>query len=231
MSEKNDDDILELEALSPIGKLMHSAELDPLLDRLTTYVEKVGAHVDRKALRDVVWFTGCVYEDAHAEINNTGSTLHKLPAAVYYLDRLLSDNLSDVLTLFGKPPEMELLDYRGSDPNVPGPMRDALERYEALGETLEILARNAPPPPPPPLRPGRGGRPRTPADLKDTVTFLAQEWEKLTGQRPTQRFVAGEPTTLAACFIYDIVKFVVPDRLGELPTVLKKVVADRIASE
>ena len=145
------------------------------------------------------------------------STMHELPAQVVRVARVLTDeaNYGDVLIRLGAP---ELLDL---SPDTAA-MQRAVERHEALLETLEMLARDAPSPP------KRGpGQPRRSADFKYLVFYLAQNWQTLTGQ-PAQSWHAGkQPTTPAAKFVYDIVAFVAPERLSELRNVLKEFVAGR----
>ena len=204
------------------------AQLDPLLDRLTTYLAegagKADLPVDREALRALAFDAIVRYSDDQDEARSPAreSTTHKLPAAFSYIAHLLDDNYWDALLLFGATPESLERDPDDS------PQREAIERYEVFQEELKTLwtrARKLPPPPPPPKR-GRG-KPRTPADLKEMVFHLARKWEELTGQPPTNDWEAGEPLSPATRFICDIIGFVTPERIGKVDKVLEKFITDR----
>jgi len=113
---------------------------------------------------------------------------------------------------------------------APSPDRAAIdqasERYEALLGDLDAIARALPPPP---ARRGKG-RPSKTEDLFALADRLATYWEQMTGQPFKQAWHNGEPTTLAALFVFDVVKFIDPKLVVKLPKVTEKVVANRRAA-
>ena len=67
------------------------------------------------------------------------------------------------------------------------------------------------------------GNPREARDLFDVVSALAVGWMEIT-RKPFKVYWQGhEPLTPAMRFVYEIVKFIAPKRVKELPTVTKKV--------
>lgn len=206
-----------------ITVLMQSAELDPLLERLQSYMSegtgKAGFLIDREVLRSIVFEAGGVYEGTWLEADMVAkSTMHELPAALVHVARLLTDeaNYADVLIKLGAPVMLDL------SPDTAA-MQRAVERHEALLQTLETLWHDAPPPPP-----KRGpGHPSRSADFRCLVFFLAQTWQSLSGQRAQSWRAGKRPATPSARFIRDVVAFVAPEQLGELRNVLRDFVASR----
>jgi hypothetical protein len=205
---------------TPAEQLMNSAELEPLLDRLATYVgdeaEKAHFLVDREALGDIVLMAALAYEGMRFSADKaSNSILHELKAPIDRIRQLLicDDNYGEVLVALGAPVMLAM-----------GPDREAVdratERHDTLLNTLDDIARALPPLPPK----REAGRPSKTHDLRYMVGTLAERWEAWTRLRFKQYWRNGKPGNNATKFVFDIVEFIAPERLKELPEVTEKIV-------
>ena len=154
------------------------------------------------------------------------NTFHALGEPIAQVIELLKldANYYNALVAFGAPATTAL------SPDQTAVSR-AVERYETLLRDLDDIARAVPPPP----AKRRRGKPSKTKDLRVLVECLADFWERATGQPFTQAWYkesSGQrkPTTYSAAFVEDVVKFVDLKRLGELPKVTEKIVAERRAA-
>lgn len=212
--------------MSPrIEALMVSAEFEPLFDRLRSYIadeaEKADFLIDRDVLSDIVLSAGMVYDGVQFsddEVSN--STFYELAEPLATVMELLTHeaNYSDVLVALGAPAMLAM------SPDQAAVSR-AVVRHETIMRGLGDIAR-AVPPPPAKRRPGRQTRTK---DLRFMVGWLADRWESHTGHLPTQNWREGKPIQDEAgfvWFVYDVVAFIDPERLRELPNVTENLVTD-----
>jgi hypothetical protein len=213
---------------SRIAAIMASANFVPLIDRLRHYVAAERGEADflvdpeGLVLSDIVLRAGMVYEGVQLSDDAASkSTFHELaaPPLASVMEWLRDDaNYSDVLVALGAPAMLAL------SPDQAAVSR-AGERHEALLHALDDIARAVPPPPAKRDR----GRPSNPKDLRFMVGWLADRWEAHTGHPPTQSWREGKPVpgeARFAWFVYDVVEFIDPERLGELLKVTAKIVTD-----
>jgi hypothetical protein len=138
-------------------------------------------------------------------------TIHDIAAPLAEIIKVLEDDDVDghaVFAALSEPP------YRMASP--------AAER-EMLLHLLRKLAANLPPTPAKRSR----GKPTAGDDLYWLVEWLADTWERYTAKEFTRLWHEGEPLSEAMRFTCAVVKVIDKDRLDELPTVTKNVVADR----
>lgn len=176
--------------------------LDCLAKHIAEGAEKADLCVDRAALSDVVeeaaWY---YYNTTYSEI--FPSTFHDLEAPLARVIEILKRNHYRVLGALGG--------------------KQAEQRYKAILDGLDDIARAVPAPPP---KRGRG-KPSKTRDLRALVECLVEHWEALTSHPFKQNWHKGSPLTTATMFVHDVVAFIDHERLGELPGVTKKIVAER----
>jgi hypothetical protein len=153
-------------------------------------------------------------------------TVHDIAAPLAEVIEVLEDDEVDghaVLVALGAPQHMTVSPDRES-------LDWAVAEREFLLHLLRKLRANLPPAPAKPSR----GRP-TARDLYQLIERLADCWELWTGKEFKRLWGKGKPfdamrlgpATDAMHFICAVVKVIDKDRLGELPTITKNVVADR----
>lgn len=177
-----------------------------VLDRLAKHVadgaEKADLCVDRAVLSAIIEEATRQYY--HAKYGGIfPSTFHDLEAPLARVIEILKRNHYSVLGALGGG--------------------RAEERYRTILDGLGDIARAVPAPPP---KRGRG-KPSKTGDLHAPVECLVEHWEALTSHPFKQNWHKGSPLTPATMFIHDVVAFIDPERLGELPGVTKKNVAER----
>lgn len=203
--------------------LLVSAELEPLLDRLVGYLgtgtEKADFLIDREMLSSVVCMASLVYDGVRYLADAASkSTFHEFREPLArVIDILKCDaNQDDIFIALGAPAMLAMSPDQTA-------MSRAVERYEAVLRALDDIARAVPPP----LKHDRGRPPMT-RDLRAMVELLVGRWEAWTGNPVKQIGHKKEaPSTPAKKFVYDVVEFIDPARLGELPGVLEKVTDHR----
>jgi hypothetical protein len=112
----------------------------------------------------------------------------------------------------------------------PGGMKRAEEEYEITLRAIERLAEILLPP-----AKRKAGKPSRTKDLRALVGRLANYWKRATGERITQDWhkePTGQwrPVSNGAQFVYCLVEFIDPLRLGELRKVLEDTVRERRAA-
>jgi hypothetical protein len=210
---------------SRITALMANGNFESLLDRLQHYLaaerEQADFLVDREVLSSIVFGAALVYEGVQLSDDAASkSTFHELAALLPRVMELLTDdaNYGEVLVALGAPVMLAVSPDQAA-------VKRAVEWHETIMRGLDDIARTAPAPP---AKRGRG-RPSNPKDLRFMVGGLADRWEAHTGHLPTQSWREGKPVpgeARFAWFVYDVVAFIDPERLGELPKVTAKIVAD-----
>jgi hypothetical protein len=168
------------------------------------------------------------------------STFHELgaPLTLARMIEILKHeaNRERVLVALGAPVRDPSIATRLTWPEHDRPVLErVMIRHAELLSALDHLARAVPPPPKrPPYRPP------TTNDLRAAVDVLADYWTRATGQsftvawhRSDPRKPGGDgrrkraPNSPATRFVWDAMKLMGCERLGELPTVTKKIVAAR----
>jgi len=197
------------------------ALLDKLASHVAAEVEKADFPIDREALWSIILMAQMVYDGTRIGADATArSTFHELAEPLCRVIEILKDeaNCDSAYVALGAPVSLAL----SPDQLALG---RAIERYETLMRDLDDLARAVPPPP------KRGkGRPSKTRDLRALAECLVDHWEAWTGHLPTQNWHQGEPIANAAQFVYCAVEYIDPERLGELPKVMEKIVAERRAA-
>jgi hypothetical protein len=223
-----------------VSKPLSRINFDSLLDGLEKHILKEAAkgvkkHVatdaakifgpkDRELLSTVVFEACREYDGTQYWADDISRiTFHALGEPITQVIKLLKldANYYSALVALGAP-------ARNPDQSA---VNRAGERYETLLRDLDDIARAVPPPP----AKRRRGKPSKTKDLRVLVECLADFWESATGRPFTQAWhkeSSGQrkPTTYSAAFVEDVVKYVDLKRLGELPKVTEKIVAERRAA-
>jgi hypothetical protein len=194
---------------------------------VATDAAKIFGTKDRELLSTVIFEACMVYDGTQQWADEVSRiTFHALGEPITQVIKLLKldANYYSALVALGAPANTAL------SPDQTAVSR-AVERYETLLRDLDDIARAVPPPPA--KRPR--GKPSKTKDLRVLVECLAKFWESATGQPFTQAWhkeSSGQrkPTTNSAAFVEDVVKFVDLKRLGELPKVTERIVAERRAA-
>jgi hypothetical protein len=144
-------------------------------------------------------------------------TLHELPELAARVREPLTDdaNYGDALVALGAPFMLALSPDQAA-------VERAMEGLENIVHGLDTIAHAAPPPP---TKHGRGRAPPT-KDLRYLAGLLATNWESQTGHPFKQYWVEGKPWNAATKFVHDVVQFIAPERLSQLPEVTERLVAD-----
>lgn len=192
--------------------------LAPLLDRLVGYLSgpgtaKTGFLIDREKLERIVDYVRLqYYGERHwaARDDRTADLVRAAPPDVTM--QLLKREEVLAIAALAEGPE-------------PAAMAQAEKRYQALLRDLAKVIDALPP-----ITPRRRGKPSSTQGLRLVVEILAAYWETETGTRFGQYWRNGKPANPATSFVFDILQFIAPDRLGQLPEVTEKLVADRCPS-
>jgi len=211
--------------------LLASAEFEPLLRRLEIILDTERACpltvIDRAVLEQTIITAIAVYDGTQflAELASR-STLHQIREPLARVVEILKHeaNYDDIFVALGAPVMLAL------SPNQRA-VDQAIERYENTLDALDDIARALPP------TPAKRGPGRQPAkDLRALVEYLADYWKQVVG-RPFKQDWHREssigpkkPTTNAAAFVYEVVKFTDASRLGAVPKMTESIVKNRRAA-
>ena len=182
--------------------------IDLLVERLVDYLSDGAAvahfKIDQEAVRAVVQEADQVYDGIlWGKIGERLSSLHDIDAPLARVIEILKHrpNYSAVIAALG-----------------------SVERYKALLLDLDNIARAVPQP----AERGRGRPPQT-EDLRAAVELLVEFWQQQTGVavkhtgHKKEAFRKDWPP--AKKFIFEVIQFIAPYRLDELPGVLEKIVS------
>jgi hypothetical protein len=206
--------------ITNVEELLTSKGFDSLLARLEEIVVAetgtTSEPLDREKLKASI-VNACIsyWGIGHLTDQISRYTLHHLDVPLARVIEILRNNanIPDVLMALGAPA------MRNSDQQA---AHRAIARYEILIRELGQLARAVPSPP---AKRGKG-RPPTAVEFRALVEQLASYWKYWTGNDLTQHWHGGEPLTAGAQFIWEVVRFVNPERAHALPKVTEKVVAE-----
>jgi hypothetical protein len=194
--------------------LTDTPEFHKLMDTLKTIVDN-----DDDDLVSTVIYCAAIFYDARVFRHGFPGLYDLAEPLSQVIDILKNDELREgVLMLLGAHPIRVVVQAHPEDTEDIGPI---VARHKRLISDLERMKTTlAKMPRPPKLNPGN---PREARDLFDVLSALAVGWTEITGTPFKVHWQGYEPLTPAMRFVYEIVKFIAPTRVNELPTVTKKV--------
>jgi hypothetical protein len=212
--------------MNPRGdKLMNSAELEPLVNRLVRYVaaatKKAESRVDRERVRvsmALVSMAARVPKETRPK-RRPKSLREAAPLLAQVREILTSDRGGALNALLAPAPGHPA----GADPvlSIKESIQDAAARHGALVRDLEKIQQAIPS-----LPPRRAGRPLTSKDLRFLVKLLAMNWKSLTRTPFKPYWLNGKPGNYSTSFVQDVVAFVDPESLNQLPQVMRQIRAE-----